>query len=414
MEASHLSATNQATQNTNESAQNINQRINYLDLLRGFAVLGLLFMNLPHMGIFELGYVMHQPLLFIDKVMITINAFFFDGRFRSLFCILFAIGLYLQFQRYQPKPYSPLVILKSRMFWLLLFGFVHCVFIWPGDILLMYAMCGLLLLRRLEWHENKLLRFGTWFFVIGMIIFVIQWLLVWQFDEPIIRGSETYVTMINQANGSYLDTIVSNLIIAVAYVVTFPFITMFYLVGTMLIGLGLYKRGELINGFSKIQLTYLAAVTIAVSGLDAYMGVLYPVIWSGAQGMMSSLSGLSLALLIWHFVVTSRLADKNNVLISSIKNVGRMAFTMYILQSAVMTLIFREFYFDWTLSFNLFDYFVVSAVFMVIQMTLASLYLKFFKQGPLEFIWRKAVERRLKLLEDDVMRLNKERQAPQA
>ena len=399
-------------QSKNESVSHSsmsNQRIAHLDLLRGVAVLGLLFMNIPYMGMFELGYVMHEPMLLVDQVMAVTNAFLFDGRFRSLFCILFAIGLFLQFQKYKPMGFDPSMILKSRLSWLLLFGVIHCTFIWPGDILIMYALSGFVLLSRLDHTSTQLLKNGMILFSIGIVIFLIEMGLIVYFDTPMVRGSDAYQEAISSIPTTYVDRLYSNFIIAVAYIVSFPLLSMCYLVGTMFIGLGLYKQGDLTTGFSSSALSTLLLITLMISSIDAYIAVQYPFIWNSSNGIGGAISGLTMALLIWHLVVTNKLAEAKTWFVGAVKSVGKMAFTMYIFQSVVMTIIFRELFFEWALSFTLLDYFLTSLGFALVQLLFASLYLSFFKQGPLEFIWRLAVQRRLDELQRDVSRVAKQR-----
>ena len=400
---------------SSETVQTISQsRIQYLDLLRGLAVLGLLFLNITHMGMFELGYVMHEPVLLADQIMRGVNAFLFDGRFRSLFCILFAVGLYIQWQNYQNKNLQPKPILKSRLFWLVLFGTIHCVFIWPGDILLVYALSGLFLLNRLEWSAEKTLKVGKTFFAIGMLVLATQWALAGYFGEPMVRGSEAFNEAISTSHAPYWEWVMVSLFIAVAYVVTFPILSLFYIVGTMLIGLGLYKSGALKTGFTRPALIKLLLVTLVVSAIDAFIAIVHPDVWQSASGVLASLSGLSMALIIWHFVVKADLASSGSWFVRAVKKVGTMAFTFYILQSLVMTLIFRVYFTELAVQLNLFEYFVVALGFAVIQLVLASLYKLKFNQGPLEYIWRKQVQRTVSKIKGEQQSLNIEKAEAQS
>lgn len=92
-----------------------NERLAYLDFLRGFAVLGLLLMNAPFMGLIEFGYVAHQPVVISDYVIAVANSLLLDGRFRSLFCLLFGIGIYLQYCSFARKGYAVNDTLLSRL-----------------------------------------------------------------------------------------------------------------------------------------------------------------------------------------------------------------------------------------------------------------------------------------------------------
>ena len=131
-------------------------RIKTLDVLRGFAVLGILFMNIYYHSVFELGYVPLQVTPLSDNVIEVINAFFIDGRFRALFCLLFGVGLAILYDKHgQDDAFS---LLKSRLNWLLIFGFIHSVFIFSGDILVNYALAGLIVYREIGSSQEVLLK----------------------------------------------------------------------------------------------------------------------------------------------------------------------------------------------------------------------------------------------------------------
>ena len=371
------------------------ERLAYLDFIRGFAVLGLLFMNIPHMGLFELGYVRFEPALVSDTVLDGIKAVLLDGRFRSLFCLLFGIGLYLQSLSYQKRDLDHASILKTRMLWLLLFGLIHCVFIWPGDILIMYALCGLFLISRLNWSSDRLLQRGKLFFVIGLVLMFLEAMLYWYTEDIITRDSATFSQAYDALLGPYRERLVIQAFVALVYILTFPILSLFYLGGVMLIGLGLFKSGKLSDGFTKQEVTGLAIVTALVSGVHLAMAIVSPALNHYLAMLFGSVSGLTMALLIWHWIVTSRLFTSTQAWSTALKRVGGMALSFYIFQSVIATLLLQVFYPEWILTFTQLDYFVMALVCIALQLVLGFVYKGIFKQGPLEYMWRKLVERKV-------------------
>lgn len=364
-------------------------RIVSLDFLRGIAVLGLLLMNIVSMGAVEIGYVRFEPDLLSDKIIAGIQVALFDGRFRSLFCILFAIGLYLQSLSYQRDQLNSYVILKSRIHWLLIFGLIHCIFIWPGDILILYALTGLYIVSKLDWPAEKLLKRGFIFFVIGMVILVAEVLFLT--DAPLTRGEEAYQELLSGVHEGYLYYLILNAFLAVIYIVTFPILSLFYFAGVMFLGLGLYKSGRLQQGFNRKEVNSLVILTLLFSIVDVYWAVkgLHPEM----RGVIGSASGLTMALLIWHIVIKSNLAERMGWLSQALQRTGRMAFTSYILQSIVMVSLFRFIYPQWIESFSLIDYMQVAACFIIFNLVFAYYYFDVFKQGPLEKLWRYLVNK---------------------
>lgn len=369
-------------------------RLSSLDFLRGLAVLGLLLMNAPLMGVSEMvGYLPFEPEVASDSLVRALNSLFFDGRFRSLFCLLFGIGLYLQSKSYQNKGLNSYVILKSRMKWLFLFGFIHSVFIWYGDVLMLYAMCGAVILGRLEEDAETLIKKGIIWFVIGFVVLGVVTGLSLMAEPMITRDSESYQQALALTKSGYFSDWQNNLMIAIALILTFPFLSLFHLCGVMLLGIGLFKSGKLTTGFAKSEVYVLLTVTVIVSLIDATLAVFYLNIWSSIANVLGALSGLTMALLIWHVIVISKLHERAGVLVTAIRRVGEMALTFYILQSVIVTVLLQVIFQQWLESFSLLNYMLLSFSVMALQLIIAYLYKRPSRQGPLEFIWRKLVSR---------------------
>ena len=104
-----------------------------MDFIRGVAVLGLVYMNAYAFGIFEYGYSSLTNPPVSDSIIHTLSSVFVDGRFRTLFSLLFGAGLYIQWQRYKSE-----LQLKSRLSWLILFGLAHGFLALEDDTIFSY------------------------------------------------------------------------------------------------------------------------------------------------------------------------------------------------------------------------------------------------------------------------------------
>jgi uncharacterized protein len=124
-------------------APTIAGRIQALDVLRGFAVLGILFANLAAFSGPDFSESMagsRQPSHGFDAWVNVLTSAFVTGKFRSTLAILFGVGLYLQFaKRSAIQGNWPGGYLK-RTAWLAVFGAIHGLLIWYGDILFAYAV----------------------------------------------------------------------------------------------------------------------------------------------------------------------------------------------------------------------------------------------------------------------------------
>jgi uncharacterized protein len=122
------------------------ERIATLDVLRGVAVLGILAMNAPGFAMPEQAY--FNPRAYggegpLDIAAWALNFIFFDGKMRGLFSLLFGASLLLITDAAEAKGESAARVHYSRMLWLGVFGALHFFLIWWGDILLHYAILGL-------------------------------------------------------------------------------------------------------------------------------------------------------------------------------------------------------------------------------------------------------------------------------
>jgi uncharacterized protein len=117
-----------------------------IDAVRGFAVLGILLMNIVGMGLPAFAYVdptyagLHGP---ADVWTWAVNNVLTDGKMRALFTMLFGASTVLIAERAEGGQPGPMQTHYRRMFWLFVFGMIHAYFLWWGDILVCYAVAGL-------------------------------------------------------------------------------------------------------------------------------------------------------------------------------------------------------------------------------------------------------------------------------
>ncbi|MEO5684388.1 MAG: DUF418 domain-containing protein [Chitinophagaceae bacterium] len=139
------------------------ERILFLDSTRGLALLGILLMNSMAQSQAHFFYErmdLSQPVTGPNFYAWLVECFLFEGTMRGLFSILFGAGTILFLNRLtRDRPgLEPADIFYRRMLWLLAFGLINAfIFLWPGDILYPYALCGLLLFPFRNWSPRKLL-----------------------------------------------------------------------------------------------------------------------------------------------------------------------------------------------------------------------------------------------------------------
>ena len=120
-----------------------------LDALRGFAILGIILANFPEFSLWTFSATAGWTGL--DRVTRAVQTFLVDGKFYTLFSLLFGIGFSIQLENAGGR----LVTFYRRMAVLLLIGLLHLLLLWSGDILMLYAVCGMIipLFRKLPFRS---------------------------------------------------------------------------------------------------------------------------------------------------------------------------------------------------------------------------------------------------------------------
>lgn len=145
-----------------------------LDALRGFAVMGILAMNIAAFHMPLMAYV--NPAVYGGHTGVNLVSWFisytiFDGKMRGLFSLLFGASMLLIAERAEANGESAAKVHYSRMIWLALFGLAHFFFIWFGDILFLYASVGCIAFLFRKWQAKRLIQWGLGFYILGAVLF---------------------------------------------------------------------------------------------------------------------------------------------------------------------------------------------------------------------------------------------------
>ncbi|HEY0147446.1 MAG TPA: DUF418 domain-containing protein [Allosphingosinicella sp.] len=148
-------------------------RIATLDIVRGFAVMGILAMNIVAFAMPFPAYM--NPVAFgdasgADMASWALSFVFVDGKMRGLFSFLFGASMLLVIESARAKGEDAASVHFRRMIWLLLFGLVHLYLIWFGDILVSYALIGMAAWVFREKEPEALIRWGAGFLLLQMLL----------------------------------------------------------------------------------------------------------------------------------------------------------------------------------------------------------------------------------------------------
>lgn len=375
-------------------------RIQQLDVFRGFAILGIFMVNILVMNCgftFRLDWETEQIALGQGKALFFLETFFYS-KFFPIFSFLFGLGVALQFRKMNSTGSFSYTFFIRRFGALLAFGIAHILFVWSGDILNLYALIGFILLL----FVNRSAKFVLW---LAILIFIFPYnrqifehIISWfQFDfaAPLNEIARPEVIELKR-NGSYWSGVLLRI-----KEYKFAMELLYAGIGQTalsmaLFGLYLVKKGvvdHLSEFVNKIQWKFL----VIAGSLIIFRLILLYVIWPSFEierGTFLSISlytffilgEISMAL-FYLFILAKLLQNKFwNTLISPLQYVGKMAFTNYILQSVVGHLMMR--YFGGYEMFSPTQLILIVLAVFAFQIVLSKIWLTKFKYGPLEWLWR--------------------------
>lgn len=384
----------------NLSPTKTDKRIQELDLFRGFAILGIFMVNILVMNVsfvYRFNWEAEQT-GWLQEISFFVLETFFYSKFFAIFSLLFGVGVALQIQRMKERGTFQNSFFLRRFGSLFLFGILHILFIWSGDILHLYGLMGFALLlffrgsaRFLLWSAIVVFAFPFYGFVYQTII---DWLSL-DYSGLLPELSREAILELKH-HGSYSSGIVlrlkeygfaMELILAGIAPVAFSM---------MLLGGYFVKKGWLNNlydrlikvrfylfGFLLILVTFRF---ILIYGLLPNFEIPRGSALSIFFYTMYQLSDVSLSLsFLW---ILGYCWNKGYFqwILTQLQFVGKMAFTNYILQSILGYIIMR------TLNgyefFSVFQCILLVLGIYIIQIIFSKWWLSKYLFGPLEWIWR--------------------------
>ena len=383
------------------------QRIEILDILRGFALLGIIFNNMLYLSGYAftpfdtlkeiINFKLNEDVYHFLDIIIT-------AKFYTLFSFLFATGFYIQLSRHTEDSNDFLKTYRRRLFILLAIGAVHSL-IWFGDILLSYAIIGFILILFRNVKSKNLLR---WSICILLLPFLIDLVLLPFFrpsatsivsnTTPIVHVSYPDMTpgaVINTyQNGSVTDIFLLNFHNLVwKYLGYFPSGQYFILFGIFLFGYYLASIGFFTAKSKPILLLVISLIIGLLATFSARIigGSLYrwPPTLANILFKFLLLTGqifmcISYITFIYKIVQTSI----GKRILKYLIPMGRMALSNYLFQTIIMIVIFYNFGFNLFGKIGLIPTTGIAMFILVLQIIFSNIWLRHFKFGPLEWLWR--------------------------
>lgn len=374
----------------------VNERIISIDVMRGFALLGIFVVN---MLFFHTPYIYVNPYTWYqnpsDYETFKMIDIFVQGSVYPLFAMLFGYGLAMQFMKSEAngRPFSKFAV--RRLSVLLVIGCVHAFLIWAGDILITYALAGFVLLLMIRLKP-------IWLVVISVSLYLIpNGLLSGLFylgskldtDALIIYTGiqEIEASILAYGQGSWMDIFwqrLSDWVYMSGYGAML-LIMLFTIVPFLLLGAAAAKW-KLIERAKELKVFWIVTIIIAFGVGTSIKWIPYIKEANALTMYVQDTFGGPLQAIAYAGVIaivcSIPIAAK---ILSPISKVGRMSMTIYLMQSIIATTIFYSYGFGLYGKIDISTGTWMAVGIYALQIVFAEIWFMKFKQGPVELLWKK-------------------------
>ena len=363
-----------------------------LDFVRGVAILGILLLNISAFGLPKAAYLnpaWSGSASLSDAWTWALLDLLAQVKFLTLFALLFGAGLQLLLPRGKRW-------IQSRLTLLALLGFIHGLFFWDGDILLAYALVGLVSWRmvREAQHVKSLFNTGVVLYLIGIAVLVLLGVISgtaanrsWVPDAANLQYEQYWKLHGGmEAVSNRADMLSDNLLALGAQYG-------WQLAGMMLMGAALMRSGWLKGQFSLRHyrrtgaLLVVAGMAVNLPAIFAQWYLAWDYRWcafllQAPRELSAPLQAIGYAALAWGY--WPQLCRFR--LVGAIACVGRMALTNYLLQTLICTTLF--YHLGLFMRFDRLQLLAFVPPIWAVNLLVSWLWLRRFRQGPVEWLWR--------------------------
>ncbi len=384
------------------------KRIVAIDVLRGFALLGILVMNIQAFSMPFTAYFnpsVYGSLTGVNYWVWLLSHIFADQKFMTIFSLLFGAGIVLLTSRLEARGESAWKIHYRRNIWLLIFGLAHAYLLWWGDILVLYAICAFVVF----WFRKLSPR---WLFSLGLLSLVVPSVMVWfagatmQYWPPevqteMIAGWQPDQNHIEAElaayRGGWLDQMEARIPTSVE-INTYAlfFWGLWRAGGLMLAGMALYKWGIVTakrsSRFYGVMIAVGLPVGLSLVAYGAQQNIAHS--WDMAYSrfgpgfqynywasllVSGGYIGLVMLWMQWGGLAKLQIA---------LAAVGRMALSNYFLHTLIATTIFYGHGFGLFGSVERTGQILIVLAIWIFQIIWSPIWLHYFRFGPAEWLWR--------------------------
>jgi uncharacterized protein len=412
----HVSADADSPADDAEAPLAESDRIAALDVLRGFALLGIFIMNMPAFS--HSPFTLPQaPQGVLDGLLTGLREILFAGKFNLLFGLVFGIGFAIQTARLDeaeavraarlgraPRRHRATQVYARRLAFLFVVGLVHAMLIWSGDVLLVYALVGFALLGLRRLGDRAVYALIAACLVFPALTESLRAALVGRGFEAIATFQYQQFQASNDiayGHGSFLDAMRET-----ARVFDwswrspfglFTYASFFVQMATgILVGFVVGRRGWPRRPLADAGVERRAPWTALAVAIGCGVIEVVAFAWGGEAGLFASAFARTIgraSLAACYALAVVRVVRDHPELpawLRPLRDAGRMPLTNYLLQSVLATFVF----YGWGLGLwnsvgPAGEIALAVVLFVGVQLPFSHAWFRRFRYGPLEYLWRR-------------------------
>ena len=394
---------------TAPSALPPSERIVTLDILRGFALMGILIMNMPGFSSSwfaeaDGSHLWPGPL---DQLAEQVRDMLFSGKFNGMFSLLFGLGFTIQFTRMQQQdPLHASTLYLRRLGVLFALGVIHAFVFWPGDILHMYALLGLVMVFGLRHAGDRTL---LWLMVACLAFPTAAGVLRLLYMTPeVVAAQVAEAKLLDLAsNAAYGQGSLAETAAMSTRIMIHPFTQAWYLLGmvggyatigmTMLIGIYAGRKDwarRIPDLMPQVRRWMWWALLLGLA-CGAVFTIIFELNRTPGPSAIKMLGGLCyrlsrLALMVFYVLAIVRLAQLPvwQKRLAPLAAAGRMPLSNYLMQTAICITLFYGWGIGlWGQMGPAMGLLLALVIFWVVQVPWSLWWLRSHDRGPLEALW---------------------------
>lgn len=402
----------------NYSLHAFSKRIDVIDTLRGFALLGIVIMNIQAFAMPSQAYfnpfafgVENSDIFDRNGIVYMITHLFADQKIMTIFSLLFGVSIALMVESHtnkrplvKGKPVSSLHLLLRRNLFLFFIGLDHAYLIWEGDILVSYSLCGFFVVWFRHESAKYLIFLGSILFIVPVVFllligfFVPEALMAAELQAEWVISAEELEGLSNTLKGSWFQQLSYRIPAAFEMQTALFMIYTFWRVSSLMLwGMAAYKLGLFQGKISTKCLGWwalflislgLMIVTVGIQQNNAHQWQAFYAIFFGSHFNYIGSIVLSIGYILSFIILSPYLPFW---ITYSLQCVGRTALSNYLLQSLTCAFIFYGHGLGLFAQLDRFEQLLILPFIWFFQIALSILWLHYFRQGPIEWLWRCAV-----------------------